>query len=308
MKSSMAGQPGRSGQLLARTGEAARLDQAPRNRRRLVVRQGRLSTSAGFPTGSSTSRPIVSTGIWRRTAIPIALIWEPDDPAEQPQAGSPIASCTREVCKLRQCAQGSRRREGRPRHDLFADDPRSRGCVARLRADRGDPFGRVRRVFARGIGGPDRGLRVDHRHHRRRRAAGREEGAAKGQCRCRARSWRPGLDTVIVVKATGGDVAMGDGDHWYHEVCSRPLRPTVKAGTDVGRRPALHPLYQSGSTGKAQGRAPHHRRLPCLGQPQPRTHLRLPSGTRFIGARRISAGSPGTAISFTARSRTAARR
>src|SRR3546814_7484902 len=58
---------------------------------------------------------------------------------------------------LRQRAQGRRRQEGRSRHDLYADDPRGDLCLARLRADRRDPFGGVRRLLTRGAG------RADHR-------------------------------------------------------------------------------------------------------------------------------------------------
>jgi acetyl-CoA synthetase len=54
-------------------------------------------------------------------------------------------------------------------------------------------------------------------HHRRRRPARRPQGAAESQCRQGARKCA-GRRHVIVVKRTGGDVAMHDGrDVWYHE-------------------------------------------------------------------------------------------
>ena len=59
---------------------------------------------------------------------------------------------------LRQRAEGARRQEGRPRHDLHADDPRGGLRDARLRADRRGPFGRVRRLLAGLAGRPHRGL------------------------------------------------------------------------------------------------------------------------------------------------------
>ena len=62
----------------------------------------------------------------------------------------------------------------------------------------------------------------------------------------------PGCTTVIVVKRTGGDVAMKDGrDHWYHEVttaASPDCPPAEMAAEDP-----LFILYTSGSTGKPKG-------------------------------------------------------
>jgi len=62
----------------------------------------------------------------------------------------------------------------------------------------------------------------------------------------------PGLAKVIVVKATGGDVAMQDGrDIWYHEAAA-----TVSADCPpepMGAEDPLFILYTSGSTGKPKG-------------------------------------------------------
>ena len=48
-------------------------------------------------------------------------------------------------------------------------------------------------------------------------------------------------------------------------------------------------LYTSGSTGQAQGRAAHHRRLPGLRRHDPRARLRLPARRRLLlrGRRRL---------------------
>ena len=51
----------------------------------------------------------------------VAIIWEGDDPDALARR-SPIASSTRGL-PLRQCPEGARRQEGRPRHHLHADDP-----------------------------------------------------------------------------------------------------------------------------------------------------------------------------------------
>lgn len=62
----------------------------------------------------------------------------------------------------------------------------------------------------------------------------------------------PTVANVIVVRATGGDVAMQAGrDHWYHDV-------TAKAAADcppepMGAEDPLFILYTSGSTGKPKG-------------------------------------------------------
>ncbi len=61
----------------------------------------------------------------------------------------------------------------------------------------------------------------------------------------------PGLEKVIVVKATGADVTMSDRDVWYHEAAEN-------AGTDCPPEPMaaedpLFILYTSGSTGKPKG-------------------------------------------------------
>ena len=84
---------------------------------------------------------------------------------------------------LRQCAQGQWRQARRPRHHLHADGARGGGGDAGLRADRGDPFGGVRRLLARSAGRPDPGLRQHDRRHRRRGPARWQADPAQGQCR-----------------------------------------------------------------------------------------------------------------------------
>ncbi len=96
---------------------------------------------------------------------------------------------------FRQCAERPRRQEGRPRHDLSADDPRDGLRDAGLRAHRRDPFGRVRRLLARRARRPHRGRQVGSRHHRRRGPARRPQGAAEGQRRRRRREGGRRQDT-----------------------------------------------------------------------------------------------------------------
>ncbi len=78
-----------------------------------------------------------------------ALIFEQDDPSKQPAERITYRELHARVCQPRQCAaQRSGVREGRPRHHLPADDSRSGGGDARLRARRRDPLGGVRRLRA----------------------------------------------------------------------------------------------------------------------------------------------------------------
>ena len=87
-----------------------------------------------------------------------AIIWEGDDPEDRRQ--DHLSRAARRGLPLRQRPEGARRQEGRPRHDLHADDPGSGLRDARLRAHRRDPFGRVRRLLAGFARRPHRGLRV----------------------------------------------------------------------------------------------------------------------------------------------------
>ena len=63
-----------------------------------------------------------------------AIIWEGDDPAKSKHIT--YAELAEPCRPLRQRAEVARRQEGRPRHDLSADDPRGGLRDARLRAHR----------------------------------------------------------------------------------------------------------------------------------------------------------------------------
>ena len=110
-----------------------------------------------------------------------AIIWEGDDPSKSAAHHLCRACASRRT--FRQCAESSRRQEGRSGHDLPADDSRGGLRDARLRAHRRDPFGRVRRLLARGHRRPHRGRQIRRRHHRGRGSARRPEGSAQGQRR-----------------------------------------------------------------------------------------------------------------------------
>jgi acetyl-CoA synthetase len=62
----------------------------------------------------------------------------------------------------------------------------------------------------------------------------------------------PGVETVFVVKRTGGDIAWRDGrDVWYHEACEA-ASPDCPA-EEMNAEDPLFILYTSGSTGKPKG-------------------------------------------------------
>ena len=94
-----------------------------------------------------------------------AIIWEGDDPYYDKKIS--YRELHERCVPAGQCAEEARGQEGRPGHDLHADDPRGGLCDAGLGADRRHPFGGIWRVLAGSAGRADRGLRVGFRHHRR---------------------------------------------------------------------------------------------------------------------------------------------
>jgi acetyl-CoA synthetase len=60
------------------------------------------------------------------------------------------------------------------------------------------------------------------------------------------------VDTVIVVKRTGGDITMNDGlDVWHHEICG--AQASTCEPEEMNAEDPLFILYTSGSTGKPKG-------------------------------------------------------
>ena len=118
--------------LLGRGGQAHPLVQASRPGSRTPISGPARSRSAGSRTASRTSPIIASTGICRPAGDQVAIIWEGDDPSESKQI-TYRAAARRGLPHGERHAQ-PRRREGRPRHHLPADDPRGRLRDARLRA------------------------------------------------------------------------------------------------------------------------------------------------------------------------------
>lgn len=62
----------------------------------------------------------------------------------------------------------------------------------------------------------------------------------------------PGVDTVVVVRRTGGDIAMHDGrDIWYHEASAQVSNDCP--AEEMAAEDPMFILYTSGSTGKPKG-------------------------------------------------------
>jgi hypothetical protein len=117
-----------------------------------------------------------------------------------------LSRAARRGLPLRQRAEGARRQEGRPRHHLHADDPGSGLCDARLRAHRRRAFGRLRRLLARQPRRPHRGLRLDKVVITADEGLrGGKQGPLKANVD-EALANADGVDTVIVVRRTGGAV------------------------------------------------------------------------------------------------------
>ena len=215
-----------------------------------------------------------------------ALLFEGDDPSvsrrvtyrELYERGMP----------LRQCAPQARRKEGRPRHDLHADDPGGRGRDARLRPHRRDPLGRVRRVLARIAGGPHRGLRLHDRDHGRRRRAWRKEDPAEGECRRGDRCARARRQER---RRRSPDRRPGRLGRWARPALRgnhRGRARGLRARADERGRPALHPLHLRLDR-KTEGRAAHERRLSGVRELHLRLRVRLPRRGHLLvhGRRRL---------------------
>ena len=95
-----------------------------------------------------------------------ALIFEADEPGEGHRLT--YRELYEETCRFANLLKSARHRARRSGDDLHADDPRSGGGDARLRAHRRDPFGGVRRLLAREPCRPHRRLRRLRGDHRRR--------------------------------------------------------------------------------------------------------------------------------------------
>ena len=203
---------------------------------------------------------------------------------------SPTASCTREVCRFANVLKKHGVKKGDRVSIYMPMIPEAAIADARLRPHRRDPLRRLRRLLADSLAGPHRRLRVEAGHHRRRGLARRQAGAAQGERRRGAARKSPGARSkVLVVRRTGGEVAMKAGPRPLVARAGRRRLRRLPAGGDGRRGPALHPLHLRLDR-QAEGRAAHDRRLPGLrGAHAPATSSTTTTATS-TGAPPTSAG------------------
>ncbi|WP_423604583.1 acetate--CoA ligase [Sphingomonas sp. MS122] len=180
----------------------------------------------------------------------IAIIWEPDDPAEEPRRFTYL-ELHQQVCrfanvlKAKGVARGDRVTIYMP---MIPEAAFAILACARIGAIHSVVFGGFSpEALAGRITDCDSTVVVTADEGRR----GGKRIALKANVDEAAKR-APALETVIVVKATGGDVAMTEGrDVWYHEAAA-----SVSADCPAEAMNAEDPLfilYTSGSTGKPKG-------------------------------------------------------
>jgi acetyl-CoA synthetase len=180
----------------------------------------------------------------------LAIIWEPDDPAEEPRRFT-YAELHREVCRFANVLKA----EGVGRGDrvtvympMIPEAAFAVLACARIGAIHSVVFGGFSPdALAGRIEDCDSKLVVTADEGRR----GGKRIALKA-CVDEAAGRAPSLEKVIVVRATGAEVAMQPGrDVWYDEAVATvdddcPAEP-------MGAEDPLFILYTSGSTGKPKG-------------------------------------------------------
>ncbi len=180
----------------------------------------------------------------------VAIIWEPDDPAEEPRRFTYV-ELHREVCRFANVlkAQGVKRGD---RVTIYLPMiPEAAFAVlacARIGAIHSVVFGGFSpEALAGRISDCDSAVVVTADEGRR---GGKRVPLKANVDAAAARA--PSLEKVIVVRATGGDIAMTGGrDVWYHEAAAG-----VSADCPAEAMNAEDPLfilYTSGSTGKPKG-------------------------------------------------------
>ena len=179
-----------------------------------------------------------------------AILWEPDVPTEQPRSFT-YAEVHREVCRFANVLKGLGATKG-DRITLYLPMiPEAAFALlacARIGAIHSVVFGGF---SADALAGrmEDCGSRIVVTADEGRR--GGKHVPLKAQVD-EAAAIYPGIETVLVIRATGGDIPMQEGrDLWYHD-------EAAKVGTDCPPEPMaaedpLFILYTSGSTGKPKG-------------------------------------------------------
>ncbi len=179
----------------------------------------------------------------------VAIIWEPDVPTEEPRRFT-YRELHAEVCRFANVLKANGATKGDRVTIYMPMIPEAAFAVlacARIGAVHSVVFGgfsadalagRIQDCDSRIVVTADEGRRGGKR-------------IALKACVDEAATRAPSLERVIVVRATGGDVTMGDRDVWYHEAAAQ-------VSTDCPPEPMnaedpLFILYTSGSTGKPKG-------------------------------------------------------
>ncbi|MEA1084594.1 acetate--CoA ligase [Sphingomonas sp. CD22] len=179
----------------------------------------------------------------------VAIIWEPDEPGEEPrrityrQLHDEVGRFAN-VLKAHGVAKGDRVTLYMP---MIPEAAYAALACARIGAIHSVVFGGF---SADALAGriEDCGSKIVITADEGRRGGKRIKLKA---CVDEAAARAPTLETVIVVKATGADVAMGPRDVWYHDAAAT-VGTHCPAETMAAEDP-LFILYTSGSTGKPKG-------------------------------------------------------
>ena len=179
----------------------------------------------------------------------IAILWEPDDPAAEPRRIS-YRELHAEVCRFANVLKAQGVRKGDRVTIYLPMIPEAAFAVlacARIGAIHSVVFGGFSpEALAGRIEDCDSKIVVTADFGRR----GGKPIPLKANVDAAAER-APSLQRVLVVRATGAEVAMGERDLWYHDAAAEV--DAECAPEPMGAEDPLFILYTSGSTGKPKG-------------------------------------------------------